>query len=430
MKPKSPPERDYTTGRAASELHVSSSHVRALCQAGIIAARATHGGHWRIPKGEVERLRREGVPDPPPATPTDANHDVEAESPSSPNPSRHPALLAEPSTEAIASADEVVRLENEVRGIQLKRAKEESLDWFRERQRQQAELQAARERQRLDARALRLRRDWENAWIEYGLQVMPDTAPESFRLAVTASIREALDCLNLDDPEEMTEPLVRAAVDSALQPWRREKQIESAIQEARNQLPCWAKAYPDPSEWELRAIRAASAEIARLRTDATLEEIRAAAIGAGRIVAKQYQHQQEIRKIVESVFLSHSRDDQERARQSVRAALETLPLGANRAHMELTAKRVLEPFKAADQAASVQATAFQQAEMYLLHIDTYLGSFALNRNLGDFSRRRQLATKLKNEIRPILIQEILEEPMSSTEAHTFIESLIKRRIEQ
>jgi hypothetical protein len=98
--------------------------------------------------------------------------------------------------------------------------------------------------------------------------------------------------------------------------------------------------------------------------------------------------------------------------------------------MELTAKRVLEPFKAADQAASVQATAFQQAEMYLLHIDTYLGSFALNRNLGDFSRRRQLATKLKNEIRPILIQEILEEPMSSTEAHTFIESLIKRRIEQ
>jgi excisionase family DNA binding protein len=64
MKPESTPSRDYSTGRAASELHVSPSHVRALCQAGKIAARATHGGRWRIPKGEVERLRREGVPDP------------------------------------------------------------------------------------------------------------------------------------------------------------------------------------------------------------------------------------------------------------------------------------------------------------------------------------------------------------------------------
>jgi excisionase family DNA binding protein len=70
MKPESTPSRDSSTGRAASELHVSPSHVRALCQAGKIAARATHGGRWRIPKGEVERLRREGVPDPPPATPT------------------------------------------------------------------------------------------------------------------------------------------------------------------------------------------------------------------------------------------------------------------------------------------------------------------------------------------------------------------------
>jgi excisionase family DNA binding protein len=64
MKPESTPSRDSSTGRAASELHVSPSHVRALCQAGKIAARATHGGRWRIPKGEVERLRREGVPDP------------------------------------------------------------------------------------------------------------------------------------------------------------------------------------------------------------------------------------------------------------------------------------------------------------------------------------------------------------------------------
>src|SRR5580704_839265 len=70
MKAKRTEARDYTTGRAASELRVSPSLIRSLCQAGMIAARATPGNHFRIPKSEIERLRREGVPEPPSSTPT------------------------------------------------------------------------------------------------------------------------------------------------------------------------------------------------------------------------------------------------------------------------------------------------------------------------------------------------------------------------
>jgi excisionase family DNA binding protein len=86
--------RDYTTGRAARELKVSQTDLRALCQAGLIAARATTGGHWRIPKGEVQRLRREGLPD----LPSPALEDSEAQAPGAPLASGHPhpSLLSAP----------------------------------------------------------------------------------------------------------------------------------------------------------------------------------------------------------------------------------------------------------------------------------------------------------------------------------------------
>ena len=119
--------KDYTTGRAARELRVSQNRLRALCQAGMIAARATPGGHFRIPKSEIDRLRRDGVPDPPPATPVQPQ--AEPENVPAINPHRHPVLLAEPSEQAINSADPVVQLENEVKAIGLKRIKEEHLDW-------------------------------------------------------------------------------------------------------------------------------------------------------------------------------------------------------------------------------------------------------------------------------------------------------------
>ncbi|MBZ5641488.1 MAG: helix-turn-helix domain-containing protein [Acidobacteriia bacterium] len=422
--------KDYTTGRAARELRVSQNRLRALCQAGMIAARATPGGHFRIPKSEIDRLRRDGVPDPPPATPTE--DELEPINVPMTNPVRHPTLLAEPSDQTIAAADDVVRLENEVRGIQLKRAREENLDWFRERQRKEAETKAVREQQRLESRAIQLRRHWENTWIEYALEIIPEDAPESFRLPVSEFVREALAGLNPNDPEEVTEPLIRAAVDRGLRPWQRSKEIKSAIQEAQNQLPYWAKTYPGPSEWELKAIHAASHAISELRNDATTEEMRAAAIEAGRAVASDYQHAEECRRLVQSVFLLQTPDEQETARQAVKAALDKLPVGIGRTQMERVRDDALAPFKAAEADFRVNAQAACQADSYLLHVDSHLDKIAADPHsdlsLGNFSDRCRLAQELKQEIRPIVIEEILTEPLTLDEANTLIDSLVDRSL--
>jgi excisionase family DNA binding protein len=430
IKPTGP--KDYTTGRAAHELRVSPTHVRALCQAGMIAARATRGGHWRIPRDEIQRLRKEGVPDPPPATPAETQTQPTS-APVTTNPQRHPALLAEPSQEAIASADEVVRLENEVKAIGLKRAKEEHLDWFRERERKQSEAKLARDRQVLERKTERVRRDWENSCLEFAFQCVPEDAPEAVRLTVAEAVRETLEELSPSDSEEVTGPLIAAAVDRALEPWRHSQEIESAVLEAKNQLPSWARSWSNSSltDWELRALRAARDAIARLSNDVMFDEMRAASIAAGREIARQHEDSEARRSIVDSVFL-RTPGEQEKARQAVRAALDKLPLGVSRKEMEQARDSALAPFKAAEEAIRAEAQASSQADFYLLHVDSYLQKIAADTRagleLGSFSERHQLAEDLKQTIRPMLIQEILEEPLSLDEAHTLIESLVDHRL--
>jgi hypothetical protein len=393
----------------------------------MIAARATPGGHFRIPKTEIDRLRRDGVPDPPPATPVETQSEP-VSAPAIVNPQRHPVLLAQPSEQAINSADEVVQLENEVKAIGLKRIKEENLDWFRDRQRKQDEAKAAQARQVLQAKAERLRRDWENNWLQYAMEGVSDDAPEEARLPVYESVQRVLADLSPSDPEEIVEPLIRAAVDTGLRPWRRSKDIEAAIQEARGPLPYWAKGGSELSEWELRSMRAAADAIRGLRDDATLEEMRAVATASGRRVAGEYRHHEECRTLVGNVYLSQMPSDQEKARETVGAALEKMPVGVSRAQMERVRDEVLAPFTAAAETARIQAQAARTADFYLLHVDSYLAKLARDLDLGSSSARYQLAQKLKEEIRPILIAEILEEPLNLNEAYTFIESLMESRL--
>src|SRR5689334_2491130 len=127
-----------SSGKAARELGVTADAVRRLCDAGAIHAETTPGGQWRIPTEEIERLKDEGLPPVPKPMPGQSRRATPNESrtiaPGAvPPPHTGPAiLLAEPSEETIAAADEVVRLENEVRALGLKRQREEALDWFRQ----------------------------------------------------------------------------------------------------------------------------------------------------------------------------------------------------------------------------------------------------------------------------------------------------------
>jgi excisionase family DNA binding protein len=415
----------YTTGRAARELGVPQSVLRALCQAGVIAARTTGGGHWRIPRGEMERLRRDGVPELP-SIPTEES--AAGPVPMSANARAHPALLAEPSQEAIGAADQVVVLENQVKSLELKRAKEKQLDWFRERQRSQAASQAQHQKRALELRASQLRREWITQWLAYAIECLPKDAPADIALDVRANIEQTLADFDPSQPHHVVERLIHGDVEKALRPWRRGKEIEKAIQDARNRLPAFAQGLlSSPSEWDTLAMRAASEAVAKLSPDCSFAEIRAVCADAGEQVRLKYErrraeeaHQRACALIVEWVF------DGEEARAAVRDALRALPVGATSTDLEKARDKALSPFRAAKKAAS-------DADSFLSHVQTYiekLGNEATGEwDLGTWSERWDLAEKIKKEIRPKLIRALLRGELADDEIREFVEETVNDELD-
>jgi excisionase family DNA binding protein len=51
-----------TVGKAATELGVSPSMLRQMCERGLVRGAVRIGRWWRIPREEVERIRVEGAP--------------------------------------------------------------------------------------------------------------------------------------------------------------------------------------------------------------------------------------------------------------------------------------------------------------------------------------------------------------------------------
>ena len=97
----------FTTGQAAQQLNASQAQIRALCESGAIEVETTPGRQYRIPAGELARLRREGLP--PLARPLPTESGPLARNGKVPR--GNSPLLAAPSDEVINSAEEVVRLE-------------------------------------------------------------------------------------------------------------------------------------------------------------------------------------------------------------------------------------------------------------------------------------------------------------------------------
>ncbi len=241
----------FSTGQAAQELGITQAKLRALCQAKAIPTEITEGGQFRISKQDVERFKRDGLPAlPRPMPATNTPGDSNASRPGR-NGRRHPALLAEPSEHVVSAAENVVILGNEVQALGLRRQKEEGLDWFRQREEREAERQAALERAAMegaaeDRRVLQLQK-WENRWHQFALDLLPQDAPPDAELEVPSRVEEALQKANPIQPDVVVERLVRAAVETALKPWRRQKRIDEAVETAMNKLPYGARGWSTPT---------------------------------------------------------------------------------------------------------------------------------------------------------------------------------------
>jgi hypothetical protein len=289
----------------------------------------------------------------------------------------------------------------------------------------QAEVreQAARE-----AEALHCRREWEARWLDYSLRVVPDDVPHDLELDVHQSVVELLPKLDAHQPEQLIQRLIRAAIDKALHPWHRRKEIQKIIEQARERLPACVKGWSStPTEWEVRAMRAAGDAIAQLGDEAPHAEIRVAAVEAGNKVRAEYEawkagedHHQACEQMVQWVFEG---DD---AREAVRQALEKLSVGATRAKMENAHDAALAPFRAAARAAA-------DTDRYLQHVANHIEELGNEEtgewDLGDFFERHRLQARLRAKLRPLLIQKLLEEALDVDEAHKFIEEWLDRELE-
>jgi excisionase family DNA binding protein len=339
----------FSTGQAARELGITQAKVRALCESEAIDSVCTPGGQYRISKDEIERLRRDGLP----AVPRPLPEAVPTQGVSRARSNRGAvALLAQPSQAVIGSAEEVVRLENEVKTVHLRREKEEALDWFREREDREAERETEREEaewlRESEAAFERQRRRWEAKWIEDALTSLRWDVPQTYKLDVHRAVQETLQRIQPTSPDSITRELVQAAVARALALWHTQKRIADSIKEV-----CEAYSIPYQmrldSTWRARMQAAAVAAIAQLRNGASANEMQLAAQNAVAPLVREFESVRTRAEIVDGVSteLPGAASEWEEGKDVVRAALADLPLGASRRELERARTMALAPIRSA-----------------------------------------------------------------------------------
>jgi hypothetical protein len=268
----------FTTGQAAQQLSASQAQIRALCESGAVEVETTPGGQYRIPAGELARLQREGLP--PLARPL-----PDESRPTARNGRSHhgnPELLADPSTELVSAVEEVTITERQLAKRKLERALEEEEDWFRARADQQAQREAEQseaERRRKDAAdAARRREERDNGWLRYAMRRVPYDARDRVEQEIHEQVQAALDEVRIGEPAVVVERIVDATVAKVLKPWRRNRDIAQAIEDARVSLPSEMR-YSSwkPTAWESQACQAAAKAVEEVRPDASCDEMRAVA---------------------------------------------------------------------------------------------------------------------------------------------------------
>jgi hypothetical protein len=348
-------------------------------------------------------------------------------------------LWASPSDELIAAAEEVKIVESRLNKRRVERESEELEDWFRERDRQQAEREAEQRQKAEAAQAERRRRKWLDSWIHYALRSRPLGAPREIELEIHQAVQVALASLHPDQPRYTTQRLVDATVEKVLRPWKREKEIRSAIESAISRLP-WDIQYGQ--EWaavKQRAWEAAAAAVAKLPADASSSEMQQVAWLAVQPMAREYEHEQACRRIVGRVYIYNAtREEADEAKEAVRQALAELPIGASQQQMEKAGESALAPYKAAvirrqeearleSEKQSRRRAAEWKVDLRISHIERYLQQeYDYD---GEYQEMRSDADRLRPLIRAALIDELMENPdMSNDDIRESIEDETDNRL--
>jgi hypothetical protein len=428
----------YRTGQAAKLLGISTHHLRRLCEAVLVEHELTSGGHYQIPLSEIERMRREGVPPIPQTLESESSGPVwrGANGDSSPSESNRDRS----SEDVRRSAEEVAITANQIRKRRLELEAEELEDRFRERAEKQEKIEEQRLQQAIAREAAEDHRQLIQEWTEYSLNRVPPNAPHEVKTDVYHAVEQTLKSMSLDCPS-IIRSLVDAAVEGVLAPWKRKAQFEEAVQKARASLPYAARgSLGQPSEWEFRAMQRASAAISDLRDNATPAEMEVAAQSAGEEVKREFEHYRACEEVVSWSRLQVPSEatlaERGEAEELVREALQRLPLRASRQQMESARDTALAPLKRTIEQREQQRRAQKQAEAkrrhaafealhYISYVDDCLREeYEFDSMLEQF----QTSSKLKKQIEPLLVKQLLHQDMSRDEIRGFIRKRIDERI--
>lgn len=426
-------EPTYSTGASARRLGISQHYLRRLCETGLVDADQTEGGHWRIFAREIERLLQEGIP-PLPAPPAERPNPART-SPVIPRVPETPAAPGPMESDDVREArDSVAIVEHKLTRRRLELDTEEVEDQFRERERMRQAEQEEAERRQAQTSAAEARRPWLEGKIETVLFSLPRDCPANIRLNVQDGVRAALKDLTPQSAKGITDQVIGAAVETALEPYHAAKRVLEAIEAGVSCLPLSAQYQDSPWEAEARtAVRTALNKLAGIQDPPSMRMTARAAVAP---IVQRFEHGELVSSALNDVRFwrigNASAAERKAAQKAAVAALNALPVGASKEDVEEAKREALEPHENALRQrlkeAERELKVLQVVERGMAHVSHYLlvGEWTFD----SYSERMETERELKTALRPHL-EEIAEaRQVKFDDVEHYVENWVDGQLEE
>jgi hypothetical protein len=407
--------------------------VRRLCEAGLIEAELSGRNQWRIPDFEIERVERDGLPEVPSATAPSEEDELDAEAAEDHS---QQDLLAPPSKKVVASAEDVLVAKNRLERLRVDRETELTRDWFRERQRKDAEAEAreddAERTRNAHEQAQLSRSQWFDERTADALSLLPDDAPPEVRLDIRGRLAKVLEGLGQLSSPAVVSQLLAAVVQQAQQPWRESCETTQAIEAACNDLPFEARGFGTPTTWQTRAYDMAAAAVRKLSSGCGYDQKLRAAKSAVEPIVSEFEDCQVRKRILQQTQLwDVGLDDRENARAAIQEALHAMPRGTSEIALRRAVEKALDPFHEKRRQEERTAEEHRRAEMALDHIGSYLDELyrAGETGFDNLFELLRFAERIRDRLRKTLLKRMKQEDLSDDELEALVEELVEDQLD-
>lgn len=409
----------YTIGAVRQLVPQASEYtLRRLCELGMVDAKRTTGGRWRISSDSVDKLKREGIP------PLPVRAQAEPEEEEEPLEFERPLLREnQPGIEAPEVKKEITRYHETVQRTRRKTAQlqEAEIDdqWKERRRRQEEERREELDRQSREA-AGRRRQEWEEHILATAMSAAPKHFDSEACSVLLDAFRSTLKTLPMDLPANVLSKLLEDAGRKALQPYFARQRRHAAIESAVQALPFYAA-----EDWRLKARKAAAMALQMLGADASAEEIELAVVGAVQPLIAQCKRQEAINDILGQARLwGADKHEQAAFHRTLRAALEKAPEDADRDELRQLAEQTKETYQSGiDQRKTRQ----EDLAAALDHADEYLSDPARFEWNSAFEKYQE-TEEIQRRLRPLVIERQRTKPGGRSSLFRFVERFIDEEI--